>query len=279
VGLLLAMFALAAVLCGDRAQRRRTVWSAVLSTAGFAAYYWVLMLSYAFIFKAHQAAQLENYTRYVATYYLFWFLLAVVQLVCAARSARPRHSLTGCVLLLAAVCLLTVSQMIPAQSSVLAYPERIQNTQRTYEKNAEELRVQIETVGAEGPIFYVNTKDIGNGYFNYCHHLLPLQTDYSFGGGPIGHPDDDDGSLYYQGYTCEELADYLMRRGITYVFLRNADGVFEREYKTLFADGLNALRTGQTRLYVRLPQEDTVLFAPCTGELDWEEICDAYAEE
>jgi hypothetical protein len=55
--------------------------------------------------------------------------------------------------------------------------------------------------------------------------------------------------------------------------------VFCSEYEKLFADGLDAAQAGETRLYVRLPQKDTLLFAPCTGELNWEEICDAYAEE
>lgn len=277
VVLILLLFVLAAVLCADRVQRRRTLWAAVLSTAGFAAYYWVLMLSYAFIFKAHQAAQLENYTRYVATYYLFWFLLAVVHLVCAARADRPRHSLTGCALLLAAACLLTVSQMIPAQMSVLAYPERIQQTQRSYEQKAQALSEQIADVGAQGSIFYVNTRDIGNGYFNYCHHLLPLQMDYSFGGGPIGHPENDDGSMYYHAYTRAELEDYLQERGIVYVFVQHADEVFLDEYAPLFADGLAAAQEGLTQLYVRLPGEESVVFAPCTDGLSWEEICDAYA--
>ena len=278
VGLILLLFVLAAVLCGEKMQRRRTVWAAVLSTAGFAAYYWVLMLSYAFIFKEHQAAQLENYTRYVATYYLFWFLLAMVHLVCAARKDRPRFILTGCVLLLAAASLLTVSQMVPAQMSVLAYPERIQASQRAGEQDAKELRAQVETVGVQGTVFYVNTKDIGNGYFNFCHHMLPLLTDYSFGGGPIGHPDEDDGSMYYHGYTCEQLAEYLESRDITYICLQKTDERFRREYGPLFVDDFAAALTENVRLYVRLPQAEGVRFAPCTEGLSWEEICDAYGE-
>ena len=85
--------------------------------------------------------------------------------------------------------------------------------------------------------------------------------------------------MYYHGYTCAELAAYLEKRNITYMFLQHTDEVFCREYESLFADGLAAAQTGGTRLYVRLPQKDALLFAPCIGELNWEEICHAYAEE
>ena len=108
--------------------------------------------------------------------------------------------------------------------------------------------------------------------------MLPMLTDYSFGGGPIGHPDDDDGSMYYHGYTCEQLAEYLESRDIAYICLQKTDERFRREYGPLFADDFAAALTENVRLYVRLPQAEGVLFAPCTEGLSWEEICNAYGE-
>lgn len=260
------MFALAAVLNRDKRQRRRTVWAWVLSTLGFAAYYWVLILSYAFIFKPSQAASLSDYNRYVCSYYLFWFLLAAVHLVCAARTDRPRGLLTGAVLVLCAVSLLGTARMVRPELSALAYPDSFFNEQRRYEQNAEALLEQIKAEGEEGRIFYVGCDDNGGRYFNYCYHLLPQQTDYSFGGGPIGSPADDDGSMYYHAYTREELADYMAKRDIAYIFLDQFDERFASEYAPLFTDGLAAALTGETSLYVRVQGTDTVQFAPCGGD-------------
>lgn len=264
--LILGMFALAAVLGKDKRQRRRTIWAAVLSTLGFAAYYWVLILSYVFIFKPHQAAALSDYNRYVCSYYLFWFLLAVVHLVCAARSDRPRKLLTGFVLAFGVIALLATARMVRPELSALAYPDSFFNEQRQYALNAAKLNEMIEAEGIEGRIFYVGCDDNGGRYFNYCYHLLPQQTDYSFGGGPLGSPEENDGSLYYHAYTRQELADYLEERKIAYIFLDQFDDRFSREYAPLFTDGLAAGEAGETKLYVRVQTEDTVLFAPCGGD-------------
>lgn len=264
--LLLGLFALAAVLNRDKVQRGRTILAAVLSTLGFAAYYWMLILSYAFIFRPDQSAGLSDYNRYVCTYYLFWFLLALVHLVCAARTDRPRTALTGVMLATALAALLAVSRMVAPETSVLGYPDSFFDEQNRYAQVSQQLKEQITEEGVEGDIFYVGTDDIGIRYFNYCYHLLPQLTDYSYGGGPIGPPELDDGSLYYHAKTLEELTDYMAQQKIAYVFLDHYDEVFRSEYAALFTDGLAAADAGQTQLYVRVQEGDAVLFAPCGGD-------------
>lgn len=259
------LFVLAAALCRDRQQRRRTVWAGVLSTLGFVGYYWVLILSYAFIFKPWQAEVLSDYNRYVSTYYLFWFLLAVTHLVCAARDDRPRHLLTGCALAAAGLSLLATAWMIRPQMTVLDYPETAFVQQKEYETRAQQLTRQVESAELSGPIFFVSTQDNGIRYFNYCYQLLPLQLDYSFGGGPLGSAENDDGSLYYHAISCGELAAYLEEHGCDYIFLESFDEIFADEYAPLFTDGLAAARQGTT-LYVRTQEAETLQYAPWGGE-------------
>ncbi len=263
---LLLLFALAVVLCRDKTQRRRTVWAAILSTLGFVAYYWVLILSYSFIFKPSQAASLSDYNRYVCSYYLFWFLLTLVHLVCAARTDRPRKLMTGCVLVLAVVALFATNRMVRPELTALGYPDSFFSDQKRYAQTAQQLQEQIDEAGVEGRVFYVGTDDNGGRYFNYCYHLLPQLTDYSFGGGPLGSPEDNNGSMYYHAYTCGELAEYMRTKEIAYIFLDHYDEVFRSEYATLFTDALAAADAGETQLYVRVQTEDAVLFAPCGGD-------------
>lgn len=260
---ILAMFALAAVLCRDKIQRRRTLWAAGLSTLGFVGYYWVLILSYSFVFKPVQAAALSDYNRYVCTYYIFWFLLALAHLVCAAQTERRRSWLTGCVLVCAVLSLTAVGRMVRPQLTVLDYPETTFASQKEYAARAEAVQRQIEANGTEGKIFFVSTADNGLRYFTYCYELLPQQMDYSFGGGPLGSAENDDGSLYYHAYSCEELQEYLLKKDCTYIFLDEYNEVFRSEYASLFTDGLAAADAGDTRLYCRVQQASGLQYAPC----------------
>ena len=263
---ILGIFALAAVFDRDKRRRGRTVLTAVLSALGFAAYYWMLILSYAFIFRPDQSEGLSDYNRYVCTYYLFWFLLAVTHLVCAARTDRPRTVLTGAALAAALLSLLAVGRMVTPETSVLGYPDSFFDEQRQYARVSQQLKEQIEETGVEGDVFYVGTDDNGIRYFNYCYHLLPQLTDYSFGGGPIGLPEDDDVSMYYHAKTLEELTAYMEQQEIAFVFLDHYDAAFHNAYASLFTDGLAAADAGHTQLYVRVPDSETVLFAPCGGD-------------
>ncbi len=259
------IFALAAVFCRDRQQRARTVWAAVLSSMGFVAYYWVIILSYTFIFKPSQAAALSDYNRYICPYYLFWFILALVHLVAAARRDKPKGLLTGVALVAAALGLFVTAWMIRPQVSVLDYPEAFFAEQRRYEEKARDLTDQVLAEGQPGKIFFVSTDDNGLKYFNYCYQLLPLQMDYSFGGGPIGSAENDNGSIYYHAYSCQELAEYLQARACDYVFIETMDAVFADEYASLFTDELAAGMAG-SQLYVRVQDADALQYAPVGGD-------------
>ena len=167
--------------------------------------------------------------------------------------------------MLATASLLATAWMIRPQMTVLDYPETAFVQQKEYETRAQQLTRQVESAGLSGPIFFVSTQDNGIRYFNYCYQLLPLQLDYSFGGGPLGSAENDDGSLYYHAISCGELAAYLEEHGCDYIFLESFDEIFADEYAPLFTDGLAAARQGTT-LYVRTQEAETLQYAPWGGE-------------
>lgn len=261
--LIVLLFCAAAFSCRSAVGRRRTLWAAGLSVLGYAGYSWVLILSYAFIFKPVLADDLAEYGRYLSTYYVFWLLLAAVLLVNAA-CERPARPLAGlCLLLCAAVGLAGVQQAARPQQTLLACPQSTFADQRAIAQKAQQVRSLVAADGGNGSIFFVSTADNGGRYFSFCYELLPLQMDYSFGGGPLGSADDNDGSLYYHAYSCAELADYLQRKGCEYIFLDEYNENFRSEYAALFSDGLAAADAGTAFVY-RRAAGGTVLFSPCT---------------
>ncbi len=265
IGTLLALFLLAALLQPDKGQRRRTLLAAGLSTAGFVGYYWVLILSYSFIFKALQADGLADYNRYVYPYYIFWFLLALSHLAASARRQGGRRLLTGGLLAAAALALAVINWYVPPRGSALEWPQDAFDEQHRFADSAAALTQQVEAEGLAGSIFFVSTDDNGYKYFNYSHHLLPVQLDYSFGGGPLSSDEVIVGWAYYHLLTYGELESYLVRKSCDYIFLETFDELFENSYKDLFTDGLAAAHDG-CRLYVRVQAAPRLQYAPAAEQ-------------
>ncbi len=275
------LFLVAALLAPQKMIRRRTLTAGLFSLLGFVGYYWVLILSYAFIFKPTQAAILSDYNRYVVSYYIFWFLLSVAHLTlgagCRCETSKnaiaalpaeaqdPRRRTALMTLFavgVAGLSLLVTAIYIRPQMTVLDYPETTFTQQIAYENTAQTVAAQIDDCGLEGTIFFVSTDDNGGKYFNYCYQLLPLPMDYSFGGGPIGSADNYDGSPYYHTLSLSELTDYLIERDCAYIFTEHVDAVFEAEYASLFTDCLAGARQGTVQLYYRVNSGDSLLYAP-----------------
>ena len=83
---ILLVFAAAIAVAGSRRLQARIGAMGVLSLVCFGGYNLELALSYGFIFKASQAAQLVDYNRYIYSYYIGWFLLALGCLLAALRT-------------------------------------------------------------------------------------------------------------------------------------------------------------------------------------------------
>lgn len=75
LGLLAAAFLL------DRRGRRQVGWFALLSFAGFWAYYCFIGFTYVYVFPAAQGLGLVSYNRYIYCYYLGWLLAAMAFLL------------------------------------------------------------------------------------------------------------------------------------------------------------------------------------------------------
>lgn len=254
--LLVAMFA-ASVIFGEKKDRLRKILIALVTVAGFFAYYIVILFSYVFIFKDFQAQVLDSYNRYIYPYLLFAFLVALALLAQAAKDGRGKWKLAQLVpLCLAAVMLWRFTSLLMPQFTVMGYPEPYFEQMKTSEKNAQAV---VDSVGKDARIFYVYQGDNGEHWFRQSYNLLPLITDpsgsvdeekgWSGGmGGTFGLAELANGDLYYHAYTPEQLSSYLLENNCDYMYIEQCDDIFVQSYAQLFDDALESAKD-QPALY------------------------------
>ncbi len=294
VGLLiLAIFAVAFVVAAGRRLRARIAALAGLSTLCFAGYNLMLALSYGFIFKPFQAESLTDYNRYIYSYYIGWFLIALACLTVALlpqteqrflkekdgptvlfHQYAPRWGLAGqgAVLLLAAAMLLRQGQLVLPQLSVLGFADSEFSDRRSIRAEAELVCSYLEP---DDRVFFVSQGDNGERWFSAVFDFYPILVDYSGivsemigGGGELGLPElqpQEEGpkNFYYHGFTAEELDAVVRGNGCTVLYLQTIDDIFVESYQDLFTDGLAAALDGETLLY-RVTDEG---FAPMEMEV------------
>ena len=243
VALIAIVFAVAILAAASRRLKARIAVIGVLSGVCFLGYNLMLALSYGFIFKPFQAERLEDYNRYVYTYYIGWFLIALALVGLALRHA-PRLDLLGHagVLALAAVMLLRVNQMVLPQLSVLGFSDAEFADRQIQQSRAE--AVAAVTDGAR--LFYVYQGDNGLHWFTATYDFYPQIVDYSGdGGGTFGleslRPGEDTVEGYYfHPYTEAAFAALVESTGCEYLYLDKVDDLFRESYGGLFSDGLAA---------------------------------------
>ena len=281
VALILLVFAAAIAVAGSRLLRARIATMGVLSLVCFGGYNLELALSYGFIFKASQAASLVDYNRYIYSYYIGWFVLALGCLLAALRTqiavrqvsepdgptavflttrTAPRRELAGqgVLLLLAAGMLLRSNQLILPQLSVLGFSD----SEFTDRRNARQEAALVSSyLSADDRVFFVHQGEDGQDWFAAVFDFYPILVDYSGdtaamfgGGGTLGLAELDPGGdtlehRYYHAYTAEELAQVVRENGCTVLYLQHIDDIFVNSYADLFTDGLAAAQTGSTLLY------------------------------
>ncbi len=257
--LILAVFAAACLLAG-KGWRRPAVLGAASLTC-FGGYNLMLALSYGFIFKPFQAEALADYNRYIYSYYIAWFLVALVCLVQALAALDPqRHrALAGqaLVLVLAAGMLLRWHQLVLPQLSVLGFSDsEFIDRRRDRDEAAAVSRALDET----DRIFFVSQGDNGQRWFSAVFDFYPLAVDYSGtveqggGGGTFGlaalEPADEGvKKYYYHPYTAAELDAAVRQSGCTVLYIQALDDIFVQSYAELFTDGLAAAQDGTTPIY------------------------------
>lgn len=291
--LILAIFAVAFVVAAGGRLRARIAALAGLSTLCFGGYNLMLALSYGFIFTPDQTANLVDYNRYIYSYYIGWFLIALACLTVALlpqteqrflkekdgptvlfHQYAPRWGLAGqgAVLLLVAAMLLRQGQLVLPQLSVLGFADSEFSDRRSIRAEAELVCSYLEP---DDRVFFVSQGDNGERWFSAVFDFYPILVDYSGivsemigGGGELGLPElqpQEEGpkNFYYHGFTAEELDAVVRGNGCTVLYLQTIDDIFVESYQDLFTDGLAAALDGETLLY-RVTDEG---FAPMEMEV------------
>ncbi|MDD4850239.1 MAG: hypothetical protein PHO10_06010 [Gemmiger sp.] len=281
VVLILGVFALAALLAPSALLRARVLVLGALSLACFGGYNLMLALSYGFIFKPSQAESLTDYNRYIYSYYIGWFLVAlaclslVLQVADANPSANSAKKISalrplagqGAVLLLAVGMLFRLNQLVLPQLSVLGFSDGEFSDRKAQRSRA---AYACGYLGAEDRVFYVSQGDTGQNWFAAVFDFYPVIVDYSGtadaekniyagGGGTFGLPNlkpTEEGvpQRYYHPYTVPQFAALVAESGCDYIYIDHLDDIFVESYAPLFADDLAAALAGETLLYRTGPQ-------------------------
>ena len=275
--LILAVFLLAVCAAPGVAARLRVGCAAVCSALCFLGYNLMLALSYGFIFKPFQAESLTDYNRYIYSYYIGWFLIALACLTLALQPAAKQRAADGpaapaaarraplfalagqgAVLLLAAGMLFRLHQLVLPQLSVLGFSDS-----EFADRKAERAEAQLvcSYLEPDDRVFYVSQGDNGEGWFSAVFDFYPVLVDYSGvvstmegGGGTFGLPElkpAEEGvkQYYYHPYTARRLDETVRGNGCTVLYLQTIDDIFVESYAELFTDGLAAAQNGETLLY------------------------------
>ena len=269
VVLILLVFLVAAICARGRQLKLRIGCIGVLSLACFVGYNLMLALSYGFIFKPDQAVGLVDYNRYIYTYYIGWFFMALACWSTALQTAdgeqkapvRRWIALAGQagVLLMAAAMLVRVNGMILPQLSVLGFSDGEFADRKTARAEADWLR--SDYLNENDRVFFVSQGDNGEHWFSAVFDFYPVLVDYSGvgatqegGGGTFGLPElepqeESVKQRYYHPYTAERLDETVRANGCTVLYLQKIDDIFVQSYQNLFTDHLAAAQAGQTLLY------------------------------
>lgn len=177
---ILAVLALA-FWYADKAYRPAVAWFTLWSSLGFAAFYIFTGFTYIYIF--HEWQEMTDYNRYIYPYYLGWMLAAVAVLCFVLRGARGKVVASGGLAVLMLFCVWRTSALVPANLSVVDYPESYFAGRREKIKEIEEVKALLTP---EDKVFYVAMGDDGKGWFTTYYEAYPdLILDYSFGGGTL----------------------------------------------------------------------------------------------
>ena len=230
----------------------------------------MLALSYGFIFKPDQAAGLVDYNRYIYTYYIGWFLMALACLSLALQekstAVREQNSpaerwnklaAQGALLGVAALMLLRVNSMVLPQLSVMGFSDSEFADRKAARQEAEWVSGYLTQ---DDRVFYVSQGDNGEGWFSAVFDFYPILVDYSGvgatqegGGGTFGlaelEPEEGVKQRYYHPYTAQRFDETVRGNGCTVLFLQKIDDIFVQSYGDLFTDHLQAALDGQTVLY------------------------------
>lgn len=241
----LGIAGLAFLFSADKHHRRRCLWFAVLSVMGFVVFYLFNGFCYAFIFKDYVYETLVGYERYLYPYYIGWLLAGVGLLAVTAAEKQRLVPGTAGLALFALLALFgwRVSAYLTPGYGVLDYNRNIMQESYEVRETAEEVQEILDDPAER--IFFISQGDNGSKWFEYSCMLLPLQLDYSYGGGTLCLPETKvKDTRYHIRLSQQELCDYIRQQACVYLFVETADDILRQDYGTLFSDGLALAQQG-----------------------------------
>lgn len=270
--LILALLALAFFTFREKKQKRTTALFALLSAAGFAAYFLFLAFTYIYIFIDSEAYAIVGYERYVGPFFVGWLLLALCFAGQAAKGQRWLNAGKWALLALSALFFIRVFTVIPPSRTFLNVNDEMFTSRRAFNEKVEGVTSRL----CEGDrVYIVSQDDDGIKWFKYSYEFLPVLVDYSFGGGAISPEKEipakamgaaftleEQKELLSQKLTAEVFARYLLYSDCDKLFIDNADEQFRQDYGSLFQDGLAGYFNGSCDLYSIEQTQTGVLMVP-----------------
>ncbi len=247
--LIMAMFIVAIIFANNKQERISTALFAVFSALGFFAYYIFIGFTFVFIFEDNVSTTLVGYERYIYPYYIGWFALALYMLVKSAVTTKTKfafvpHGFCFAILLLFSF---RMYQYVPNGMMFLNYHDGYLHEREKLVATAEEV---VELIGTQqkGDIYIISQGDDGNRWFQYAGDLLPLQVDYSFGGGTLALPNTDESQYVYE-LTVAQWCAYLEANNCDYIFVERSNALFIEQFGELFSDNLAQSANGLSVVY------------------------------
>ncbi len=248
--LIMVMIILSAVFEKEKVQKLQNLCFGVLSLLGFIAYHTFIGFTYAFVFKADIATTLIGYERYIYPYYLAWFAVAAFLLAKSAANAKgklsfvPQAAMFGILF----IFLFRFNQYIPNGMTFLTYHDGYLHERKQVVSNAQNI-VELLGEDEQGKIYFISQGDNGSLWFQYSGDILPLQLEYSFGGGTMVLPKHAGDGLYEYALSPQEFVQYLKDNGCEFIFVERVDDSFVRDYGFMFSDSLSAVLNGESVMY------------------------------
>ncbi len=244
-----AILIISAIVSNDREFSFRCLSFNILSILGFFAYYIFLGFTFVFIFKSDVNTSLVGYERYIYPYLIGWFMASVFFLCVSIINSKRKLIAFPVIFLMGVLFVFTYryNQFIPSGMSFIDYHDGYLYERKDVVLTSLDI---IEELGEDekGKIYFISQGDNGNRWFQYSADLLPLQLEYSFGGGTLTLKGEASG-LYDYELSQDEFKDYIIENECEYIFVERSDDGLVLNFKDLFSDNLESTKNGESVIY------------------------------
>ncbi len=257
-----------ALLCKRRRDIVRMIVTSVLLLLGFVAYYAFMIYAFTAIFYHTDAAMPMSYERYIASYTIGWYYAVAGLLFLPVGQTRfKKGQLAPAVVVLAAAILsifhfktVPVNQFVLTSDRLLVQENELRATLRSIAQKFDGAFTD------EDRLYYVCQDSDGGEWFMFNYQYMPAQTVVTLGGGNFVPVGSNSTEPYAAEVGVEEFTDYILEKGITYVYVQKIDDYFYAEFAPMFTDALTGFYDGTAYMYKVLRESDgSVMLKPVYG--------------